>query len=111
MVFCWLIMKAIVKSFASKPNDFKSVKSFGLLNELFISGSLVCFQEFDSLDNAREYLMHIARSLYSDNFKDMVENLWSFGLTYENCSAIILTGEQLESFKIIIENQKSQNHV
>jgi hypothetical protein len=104
-------MKAIVKSFASTPNDFASVKSFGLLNEVFVSGSLVCFQEFDSVDSAKDYLTHIARNLYSDNFKDMVENLWSYGLTFQNTSAIILTGEQLESFKIIIDNQKSQNHV
>ena len=104
-------MKTIIKSFASTPDDFNSVKSFGLLNEVFISGSLVCFQEFDSLDTAREYLTHIARSLYSDNFKDMVENLWSYGLSFQNTSAIILTGEQVESFKLIIQNQKSQNHV
>ncbi len=98
-------MNAIVKTFAASPEQYSAATSFRLLNKIFVGGSLVCYQEFDSVDSARDYLQQIARSLYSDDVRQMIENTWSFGLTFGNVSAIILTGDQLESFKTIIEHQ------
>ena len=98
-------MNAIVKTFAASPEQYFAATSFRLFNKIFVGGSLVCYQEFDSVDSARDYLQQIARSLYSDDVRQMIENTWSFGLTFGNVSAIILTGDQLESFKTIIEHQ------
>lgn len=103
--------KAIVKSFASNPEQFDAVKSFKLINSITHEGTLISFQEFDSIDAAQNYLSNVARRLYfNEDVKTLERFVWSNGLIYKNAAATILTGEELITFKIQIANKIKSFH-
>jgi hypothetical protein len=106
-------MKAIIKSFASNPEQFAAVKAFKLINSITYNGTLISFQEFDSFDAAQNFLSNRSRQLYFDeDVKTLERFVWSTGLIYKNAVATILTGEEMITFKIQIANKlKSLNHV
>jgi hypothetical protein len=104
-------MKAIIKAFADKPSQYHHAKSFRLLNEEFIDGYLVCYQEFDSTEEAKRFLNERARSLYPEDLEEMNRNLWPSMLIHYSAAAVILTGADANYLKSQIQTLKTENHV
>lgn len=97
-------MKALIKTFAPTPYQYNSAKSFRLEHSKTIFGQLVCWQHFNTVDDARHYLNQIARELYSDEpIRNMFDNLSKWGLSYDEAHATILVGDEIESFLIQIQ--------
>jgi hypothetical protein len=93
-------MKAIIISTAPSPHHYTSVKSFGLANSKLIDGQLCCWQHFNTVNEAREYLKNVAADLYSDEPVDaMNRNLTNSFLFYDSAKASIFTGNRITFFE------------
>lgn len=105
-------MKAIIISTAPSHHHYTSVKSFGLANSKLVDGQLCCWQKFDTVNDAREYLKNVAAELYSDEPVDaMNRNLTNSFLFYDSAKATIYTGHRVDVFDCVISNFNQMSNV
>lgn len=93
-------MKATIKVVAPTSYQLRSLRAFRLSNSVNCNGSTVAWQDFNTLEEAKQYLRSLAEEYYWDDKSGLDRNCNDdFSVvTLDACTAGILTGQDRLDF-------------
>lgn len=104
-------MRATIRVLGHNPERLSCINKFKLLNIADLEkGGKVAWQDFESLQAARNFLIHIAVLEYKHNNERMNENFSLNGLTIGTCGARILIREEREKFLASVEKTSTDRY-